>query len=330
MTAARVLISVAAVLTFSGWALAQVPASSAPVPTSAAATAPPATSVAPPAASATTPTASATEANPPPQPSTGYQEVTGSRESAPPPPPQTPVAGKPGAVYEPPLPASYAAIEPPLPPVPKHVAPLTSLWVGGKLGWAFPSGEAWRDGRWIDNTAYILESRPFADFATSGPKTELNVGARLGRRYNVFAHWEYANLGTGEALPDDLGGQNRGHMNFLGGGFRFSSDPDEVGVLVEAVIGYRGFTASWQNGTELEAVDSFLNTRLSFGADIRLSPLLSLSPMLGLSGGFFEEVTWKFADGTTANALSDFDTFAQHTVITLDLGAHFDVIRSAR
>jgi hypothetical protein len=182
----------------------------------------------------------------------------------------------------------------------------------------------------LPSGAYILESRPLSDFASSGPKTELNVGARLGRRYNVFGHWEYVNLGTGRALQNDLGGQERGHMNFIGLGFRFSSDPDDVGVLAEAVIGYRNFTATWADGTELFTEDDFLNTRLSFGADIRISPLLSISPMIGLAGGFFEELTWKYNDGSSEEALSEFDRYGQHTVITLDVGAHFDIIRSSR
>lgn len=281
-------------------------------------------------ATASPPTQQAGEAIPSPsqseQPSTagdtnaqGYREVTGSS------PPQ-PVETEPNyGIEEPPLPAHYRV---PLPPPPRHVAPQTSLWLGGKLGWAFPMGDMWWDGRWRDGVSFQLDHRPFESFASSGPKTEIDVGARLARRYNVFLHWEYANLGPGEALPNDLGGQNRGHMNFLGGGFRFSSDPDELGVLIEAVIGYRGFRTSWESGTELTAFDSFLNTRLAFGADIRLSPLVSLSPMIGLAGGFFEKAEWTYADGRTESALSDYDEFAQHTVITLDLGAHFDVIRS--
>jgi hypothetical protein len=119
-------------------------------------------------------------------------------------------------------------------------------------------------------------------------------------------------------------------MNYIGFGFRFSSDPDDVGVLIEAVIGYRSFETSYENGAVLVAKDDFLNTRLSFGADVRLSPLFSLSPMVGIAGGFFEDVHWKFADGETRSALSYYDDYSQHTVITLDLGAHFDIIRSAR
>lgn len=260
---------------------------------------------------------------------TGYQEVGRDGEATPPPPAST-REEPPGGVNEPPLPVPYAPVEPPLPPVPKHVAPQTSLWMGIKAGWAFPAGDAWLDGRVLPNGAYILESRPFSDLASSGPKTELNVGARLGRHYNVFGHWEYASLGPGRALRDDLGSQERGHMNFIGLGFRFSSDPDDVGVLAEAVMGYRNFTANWADGTELFAEDDFLNTRLSFGADIRISPLLSLSPMIGLSGGFFEDIAWKYNDGSREEAMTEYDRFGQHTVITLDMGAHFDVIRSSR
>jgi hypothetical protein len=228
---------------------------------------------------------------------------------------------------EPPLPAPYAPVDPPLPPVPKHTAPARSLWAGVKVGWAFPLGDLWLDGSHTLNGVYVLERRSFADFASSGPKTELDVGVRLARRYNVLAHWEYVNLGEGRLLSDELGGQ-RGHMNYVGLGFRFSSDPDDVGVLVEAVVGYRNFVTKFDNGAALRASDDFLNTRLSFGADIRLSPLFSLSPMVGIAGGFFEEVEWTFADGTKSNARSSFDDYSQHTVVTLDVGAHFDLLPS--
>jgi hypothetical protein len=241
-----------------------------------------------------------------------------------PPPAQPPVYDP----NEPPLPAPYAPIEPPLPPVPKHVAPQTSLWAGVKLGWAFPMGDLWIDGARLPNGLDVYERRTFADFASSGPKSELNLGVRLARRYNVLALWEYTNLGPGRAL-DELGPQ-RGNMHYLGLGFRFSSDPDDVGVLVEAIVGYRRFETSWDNGASLRATDDFLNTRLSFGADIRISPLLSISPMVGIAGGFFENIQWTFADGSKKNALTYYDDYSQHTVISLDIGAHFDIVRSAK
>lgn len=260
-------------------------------------------------------------------PATGYREVApGAPETAPPrlPEPQSERSHDP---IEPPLPAPYAPVEPPLPPVPKHVAPRTALWAGVKAGWAFPMGDAWIDGAQLPNGAYLWERRTFADFASGGPKAELNLGVRLARRYNLLAHWEYASLGPGRAL-EELGVQ-RGHMNFIGFGFRFSSDPDDLGVLVEAVLGYRSFETSFDNGATLRAEDDFLNTRLGFGADIRLSPLLSISPMVGIAGGFFEEIEWTFADGTKRSALTPLDDYSQHTVITLDIGAHFDIIRSS-
>ncbi len=176
-------------------------------------------------------------------------------------------------------------------------------------------------------------NRGWDDFASSGPMLELDVGARLGHSYNVFGIWEYAYLGDGDELGDEFGGQTSATSNFLGVGLRFSTNPDDLGIVVEMALGWRRFRATWDNGTEFSATDDLFNTRIAFGADIRLSETLSLSPMLSLGGGVFGEAEWKLSDGSREGAFSSFGDFlvdepAQHVPVILQVGLHYDAFGS--
>jgi hypothetical protein len=236
-------------------------------------------------------------------------------------------------IYEPPLPAPYVYAEPPAPPEPVHVAPSTSLWLGARTGWLFPMGSLWQDGELIAGRCCIYYNRGFDDFATSGPMVELDLGARLSRTYNLFALWEMGILGDGDELGDAFGGQSSATTHFLGAGLRFTTSADDFGILVEMALGWRQFRATWDNGTEFTATDDFFNTRIGIGADIRLSRSLSIEPMVTLGGGVFTEAEWKFADGSSSGAFSGLfdqtaDRAAQHVPVTLQVGVHWDAIRS--
>jgi hypothetical protein len=192
----------------------------------------------------------------------------------------------------------------------------------------FPLGAAWQDAVTVDGLCCVYENRGFDDFASSGPMLELDVGARLGRNYGVFALWEFGLLGDGDELGDDFGGQDSAHTHLLGLGLRFSTDPDNVGLLVEIALGWRRFEASWGNGTELTLTDDFLNTRIGLGAEIRLDRYWSLTALATLGGGFFTESSWRLADGSETGAFSAGDREGQHVPITLQVGAHFDAFRT--
>src|SRR6185369_11729140 len=89
------------------------------------------------------------------------------------PPQAAPVAaGAPTeAPFEPPLPLE-SSFEPPPPPQVRHVAPLNSLWLGVRLGWFFPFGNAWARAKPVTTSAgtgYVLEGVPWRDYASSGP-----------------------------------------------------------------------------------------------------------------------------------------------------------------
>lgn len=241
--------------------------------------------------------------------------------------PAAPTAPAENEVFEPPLPGPALDLEPPPPPTPNHRSPRTSLVVGARGGWLFPAGSLWRDGYVQDRYCCRYQDRNWSDFASSGPAIELDVGARLARSYTVFGFWELGSLGTGEALGDEFGGQDRGLSHHLGGGLRFSTDPNDLGMLIEVGLGYRRFEAGWESGTELLAQDAF-STRIGLGMSIRLNRNVVLSPMALLGGGSFNRIEWTFADGTKRGAFAELSSSGQYTTASLQMGAHFDLLGS--
>jgi hypothetical protein len=229
------------------------------------------------------------------------------------------------AVYEPPPPGYYPTVyEPPPPPKPRHVAPKYSFWVGGRVGWFIPFGDLW--ARSIPTSGgRSYEGVGWREYASSGPMFELDIGARLGRHYNVFFAWERAMLGTGSTEPDARGGQQTGESDFYAIGLRVSSDANRVGFLTEIDLGYRRFRARWEDGTELHMTDAPLEFRLGLGADIRFGPAFSLSPMVTLGVGAFGSAEWKLPNGDTVDATAPDDRTAGHGWLTLQLGGHFDI-----
>lgn len=273
------------------------------------------------------PPAPAEAAEPPGQPPAQYYVEPGEPPGEPPPrarrrPPP------PGGIYEPPPPGYYAGppiYEPPPPPKPRHVAPKYSLWLGARVGWFIPFGSLWTEA--IQGTGGLegYEDVGWSEYASSGPMFELDVGARLGRHYNLFFAWERAALGTGSAAPDANGGQTTGETDFYAVGLRISSDADKVGFLTEINLGYRRFRARWEDGTELQMTEAPLEFRLGLGADIRFGPLFSLSPMATLGVGSFGSAEWKAPNGDTTDATKPGDRAAGHGWVTLQLGGHFDI-----
>jgi hypothetical protein len=206
--------------------------------------------------------------------------------------------------------------------VPRLLAPKTAFWTGARLSWFVPFGSVWNDG-FFDGTGLYYRKRAFADYASTGPALEIDVGARLSRHYNVFAIWEHAFLGPGNLDDKSFGGQNWGNSNFYGVGARFSTQPSKVGFLLEIDLGYRDFHAHWADGTELALTDS-LDARVGFGADIRVNRWLSLSPMLVLGGGTFNTAKWS-GPGETGDAFTINDGNAEYGTLALQIGGHVDI-----
>ncbi len=234
----------------------------------------------------------------------------------------------PPAIFEPPLPGPATDIEPPDGTKPDHRAPKYALTLGARVGWLIPSGNLWHDGFIVDRICCLYESRAWDDVASPGPMLELDAGARISRNYVVFGFWEFASLGKGDVVGDEFGGQSRGQTHHIGAGMRFSSNPDDLGIILEIALGWRRFQAEWEGGTKLTATDDFLSTRIGLGMEWRVSRSFTLTPMATIGGGVFEEIEWEFADGSKAGAFGDLSSTAQHTIGTLQVGGHFDLLQS--
>lgn len=225
-------------------------------------------------------------------------------------------------VYPPPQPI-FEPPPPPPAPRPRHRAPRNALWLGVRLGWFFPFGDLWTSQ--VGNG--LLIARSFSDYASSGPMAELNLGARLSRYYNLFMLWERSQLGTGDLEGDQHGGQKGGDSDFYAVGFRANSNPDRIGVAVEVALGYRRFRARWEDETELRFTDGFLEARMGIGAEIRLTPRLSLSPMLSLGAGSFGDIERATTENTRYQEPS-FDYRAVHHFAALAIGGHYEFFAS--
>jgi hypothetical protein len=226
------------------------------------------------------------------------------------------------ATYEPP-PPSPPVYEPPPPAEPHSLAPKTALWLGVRVGWLVPFGNVWLDG-FNGGSGLAYRPRTFASYAAPGPAAEIDVGARLSRRYMVFALFEHASLGAGSLDDRSFGGQTRGATNFYGAGLRFSTEPGSLGFAMEIALGYRDFHAHWSDGTELALTDGIIDARLGLGADIRVNRWLSLSPMLVLGGGSFQSTRWSGPAGSH-DAQTSFDEPGEYGTFALQLGGHVDV-----
>jgi hypothetical protein len=263
---------------------------------------------------------------PPPQ----YYVEPPPAGAGPPPAQQGPPQGQPPpGTYEPPPPGyGYApslVYEPPPPPKPRHVAPKYSFWLGARGGWFIPFGNLWAQGTQRADGFVDLEGVKWSEYASSGPLFELDIGARLGRNYNLFLLWEHAVLGSGSAAPDANGGQDGGDSDFYALGLRVSSDPNRVGFLTEIALGARRFRATWADGTELQLTEAPFEARLGLGADIRLNPAFSLSPLVTIGVGAFGSAEVVSPDGTRTDATGPNDERAGHGWVTFQLGGHFDV-----
>jgi hypothetical protein len=213
--------------------------------------------------------------------------------------------------------------EPPPPPKPKHRAPKTAFWAGARIGYFIPFGNLWL--RENPPNSQSFDEVKWSHYASSGPMFELDVGARLGRAYNLFFLWERASLGTGSEQPDAFGGQKTGESDYYAIGLRFSSDPDKVGFLTEIDLGWRRFRARWEDGTELQMTEAPLEFRLGLGADIRVSPIFTISPLVTLGLGAFGSAEWVSPSGQKTDAFADGDEAAGHGWVTFQIGGHFDI-----
>lgn len=309
-------------------------------------------SAAPGAAWAQIPLAPAPDAPPPsaadpPQPGQAAPQPSPSAaEGAPPPsaPATTTAPGDqyyldqaapPGTVpapFEPPIPGQQP-FEPPPPPQTQHLAPRSALWLGARLGWFFPFGNAWARGvpATIDgsNYYYVFQGRRWRDYATSGPMLEIDAGVRLSRGYTAFLLWERAQTGSGDDESGPDGAQDGGDSDFWAIGLRANSNPNRLGFVTEIAVGYRRARSFFENGAEYQFTDAPFEARFGLGAEYRLNRSISISALATVGVGAFGTAERVGPSGELSSLTNRYDESDGHGWATLGVGAHFDVFPSS-
>ncbi|WP_394825072.1 hypothetical protein [Pendulispora albinea] len=217
----------------------------------------------------------------------------------------------------PPPPFEYAEA-----PEPVH-APRYALYVGASLRYLGFGGNFYR------NQNRELETS--GNFVRSGPGLELNVGARLGRKYIPFLFWEHGFMRQGHRFE---GSDATSSSDLVGLGFRYiAGDVDRAGFLSELSIGIRTITV--KKGGETYKMSGWEIFRLGLGAEIRLSKLFTISPMGHISSGVLNDTDGDITfsaegsrDGLThptsihGRGIQDGKAYV---VVSIGCGAHFDL-----
>jgi hypothetical protein len=170
------------------------------------------------------------------------------------------------------------------------------------------------------------------NLVTPGPSLQFDVGIRLGRRYVPFVFYEHDFLRPGRLFNGDSASAS---SQFYGIGFRYTAgDPNTAGFLSELSIGYRSVSVS--SGGMTYTMQAFELFRLGLGAEIRISTLFVLSPLISISTGTMTDTS----GNTTFNAASasngvpgpyypsgaEIDDQRGYVTISATCGAHFDLL----
>lgn len=208
----------------------------------------------------------------------------------------------------------------------RTLVPDTALWLGVGAGWTFPFGDLWGTCRGVDSFGQCasVSAVRTRDYVAPGPALELDVGARLARHYNLYGLWEHSWLGSGSATSADRGQPAHADSDFFALGLRVSTDPEQVGFMLDLAVGSRRMRAQWSDGTQLQFTEAPLETRLGIGADVRLNDSWSLAPLLYLGVGSFGKVQWVNPDGTVQKATQPGDIALSHGWVGLQMAVHVD------
>ncbi len=203
-------------------------------------------------------------------------------------------------------------------------APRYSLWLGARLGIL-----AYMGGLYL-NDANSVET--VGNFVRPGAAVELDAGARLGRRFIPYLAVELGLVGAGHRFEQT---STSASTSFVGVGLRLlSGDVDSAAFASEISFGFRQFQVSNDGGTWSATGFEFL--RVGLGAEIRLSTLFTLTPMVTISGGSVSDTSGHIAfapnqgDGQTGPLYHDGQSIggAQtgYYSFVLGCGASFDLL----
>jgi hypothetical protein len=224
------------------------------------------------------------------------------------------------------LPAPYI-YEPPPPAPPMHRSPWNALFLGARVGALFPFGYAYA----TEQYGYYEYGESWNGLAAGGPSVEADVGARLGRQFIVFGFIEHAFMTKGSdstwRYPTDpkyfaFGEQQSASTDFTGVGFRWSSNPNRVGILFDVGLGYRWFRERWSSGAKMD-LSGFGEFRLGAGADIRVNRLLSITPLFSVSSGVFSNREWTIPGQGTSEIQGAMS--GSHGTLNFTVGGNFDL-----
>jgi hypothetical protein len=146
----------------------------------------------------------------------------------------------------------------------------------------------------------------------------------LAHHYNVYGLWEHSWLGAGNATLAASGQPEHGDSDFVALGLRVSTDPEQLGFVLDLAVGTRRMRAHWADGTELQFADAPLESRLGIGADIRVNEHWSIAPLLYLGVGSFGKVQWVNSDRTVQAATQPGDVALSHGWVGIQMAAHVD------
>ena len=275
---------------------------------------------------------------PPTQPYPQQQQPYAPQPNYGPPPQSQPYGQQPYAQpYPPPQPyysPYYAPAPPPMayverPSEPPVHAPRFSLWTGARLGY-MGFGGAYYGGYNTPSGNEFTETT--GNLVTPGPSLQLDVGVRLGRRYIPFVFWEHDFLRPGRRFAGDSASA---YSEFYGIGFRYTAgDVNSVGFLSDLSIGYR--TVSVTDSGMTYQMTAFELFRLGLGAEIRLTTLFVLSPLLSISTGYMTDTQGSVNFSSQGSAIDGVKTPPYtngtqisdqrgYVTISLTCGAHFDL-----
>lgn len=261
---------------------------------------------------------------PPAPPPPGSQPASAPEYTAPPASAPQPAPARPA----PPPPRSEPVREPPArveyvePEMPTH-APKYSLYTGLRASYVGFGNAFFRNE--------LGGSETTGAYVGNGLSLQLDVGARISRRYMPYVFFEHGFMSQGRRFE---GSNASSSTEYMGIGFRYvSGDVDEVGFLTDIAIGKRSVTV--KDGSQSYTMSGLEFFRLGLGAEIRITTLFSVSPMGFVSLGALTDTTGNIryspqgsADGLTSPRFANgrlLEENLNYVVLGIGAGGHFDI-----